>query len=88
MTQRAKFGNAAFLWENRTDTQNNLALALEKPTLARQSAHLCSVGTGRCFKAGANATRDETFTIIFPNVTGVLHMGHAFNNTLQDILIR
>ena len=23
-----------------------------------------------------------------PNVTGVLHMGHAFNNTLQDILIR
>jgi valyl-tRNA synthetase len=23
-----------------------------------------------------------------PNVTGVLHMGHAFNNTLQDILVR
>ena len=23
-----------------------------------------------------------------PNVTGALHMGHAFNNTLQDILIR
>jgi len=23
-----------------------------------------------------------------PNVTGILHMGHAFNNTLQDILIR
>jgi valyl-tRNA synthetase len=43
-----------------------------------------------CFKAGANATRDETFTIMIPppNVTGVLHMGHAFNNTLQDILIR
>jgi len=43
-----------------------------------------------CFKAGANAMRDETFTIMIPppNVTGVLHMGHAFNNTLQDILIR
>ena len=43
-----------------------------------------------CFKAGANATRAETFTIMIPppNVTGVLHMGHAFNNTLQDILIR
>ena len=43
-----------------------------------------------CFKAGANAKRDETFTIMIPppNVTGVLHMGHAFNNTLQDILIR
>ncbi|MEM6305518.1 MAG: valine--tRNA ligase [Pseudomonadota bacterium] len=43
-----------------------------------------------CFKAGANATHDETFCIMIPppNVTGVLHMGHAFNNTLQDILMR
>ena len=42
------------------------------------------------FKAGANASSDETFCIMIPppNVTGVLHMGHAFNNTLQDILIR
>lgn len=42
------------------------------------------------FKAGANATREETFSIMIPppNVTGSLHMGHAFNNTLQDILIR
>ena len=23
-----------------------------------------------------------------PNVTSILHMGHAFNNTIQDILIR
>ena len=32
----------------------------------------------------------ETFTIVIPppNVTGVLHMGHALNNTIQDILIR
>ena len=43
-----------------------------------------------CFTAGANASRSETFCIMIPppNVTGVLHMGHAFNNTLQDILIR
>ncbi len=42
------------------------------------------------FKAGANASSDETFSIMIPppNVTGVLHMGHAFNNTLQDILTR
>ncbi|WP_322866530.1 valine--tRNA ligase [Aquicoccus sp. G2-2] len=42
------------------------------------------------FKAGANASRDDTFTIMIPppNVTGALHVGHAFNNTLQDILIR
>ena len=42
------------------------------------------------FKAGANASRDESFSIMIPppNVTGSLHMGHAFNNTLQDILVR
>ena len=42
------------------------------------------------FAAGANASREESFCIMIPppNVTGSLHMGHAFNNTLQDILIR
>ncbi len=42
------------------------------------------------FRAGANASRAETYSIMIPppNVTGSLHMGHAFNNTLQDILIR
>jgi len=32
----------------------------------------------------------EPFTIVIPppNVTGLLHMGHMLNNTLQDILIR
>ncbi|TNE55315.1 MAG: valine--tRNA ligase, partial [Bacteroidetes bacterium] len=32
----------------------------------------------------------ESFTIVIPppNVTGVLHMGHMLNNTIQDILIR
>ena len=43
------------------------------------------------FRAGANAkTGAEHFSIMIPppNVTGSLHMGHAFNNTLQDILIR
>ena len=43
------------------------------------------------FAAGANARPGaETFCIMIPppNVTGSLHMGHAFNNTLQDILVR
>ncbi|MBK5927184.1 valine--tRNA ligase [Rhodobaculum claviforme] len=42
------------------------------------------------FAAGAAARRPETFCIMIPppNVTGSLHMGHAFNNTLQDILVR
>src|SRR5690554_5567291 len=32
----------------------------------------------------------ETFTIVIPppNVTGSLHMGHALDNTIQDILVR
>lgn len=34
--------------------------------------------------------RKKTFTVVIPppNVTGSLHMGHALNNTIQDILIR
>ena len=42
------------------------------------------------FKAGANATRDETFCIMLPppNVTGHLHVGHAFNHTIMDMLTR
>ncbi len=45
-------------------------------------------------KAGYfNADRDSyrrPYTIVIPppNVTGILHMGHALNNTYQDILIR
>lgn len=32
----------------------------------------------------------EPYTIVIPppNVTGVLHMGHCLNNTIQDVLIR
>lgn len=44
---------------------------------------------GGYFKAGENPDK-EPFTIVIPppNVTGNLHIGHALNNTLQDILIR
>ena len=37
-----------------------------------------------------NPNKDKTFTIALPppNVTGTLHMGHALNATIQDILIR
>lgn len=42
-------------------------------------------------RAGANARPGSpAFSVMIPppNVTGSLHMGHAFNNTLQDILVR
>ena len=41
------------------------------------------------FAAGASDNADSYCIVIPPpNVTGSLHMGHALNNTLQDILIR
>jgi valyl-tRNA synthetase len=43
------------------------------------------------FRAGRPERRDAlAFSIVIPppNVTGSLHMGHALNNTLQDVLVR
>ncbi|MBW0369668.1 valine--tRNA ligase [Ensifer adhaerens] len=43
------------------------------------------------FRAGAGAKPGaDSFCIVIPppNVTGSLHMGHALNNTLQDVLVR
>ena len=42
-----------------------------------------------CFKSSPNSDK-EPFTIVIPppNVTGVLHMGHMLNNSIQDILTR
>src|SRR5687768_8229545 len=42
------------------------------------------------YRAGSGKRRDETFVICVPppNVTGALHMGHALNGSLQDVLIR
>lgn len=41
------------------------------------------------FHAESNSSK-KPYTIMIPppNVTGILHMGHALNNTLQDIIIR
>ncbi|MGD8494451.1 MAG: valine--tRNA ligase [Desulfobacterales bacterium] len=40
--------------------------------------------------AAAEKSSQKSYSIVIPppNVTGVLHMGHALNNTLQDILCR
>lgn len=42
-----------------------------------------------CFKADVHSEKPP-FSIVIPppNVTGVLHMGHVLNNTIQDILAR
>ncbi|WP_370155452.1 valine--tRNA ligase [Ferrovibrio sp.] len=43
---------------------------------------------GGCFRQGVKSGRPYTIALPPPNVTGSLHMGHALNHTLQDILIR
>ena len=68
-------------------------MAMEKTFNAAEAEPRLSEAweTSGAFKAGANAKPGaETYSIMIPppNVTGSLHMGHAFNNTLQDILIR
>ena len=42
-----------------------------------------------CFKPKKGRTK-KTFSVVIPppNITGRLHMGHALNNSLQDVLIR
>ena len=44
---------------------------------------------GGYFHADAKSSR-ETYSVVIPppNVTDILHLGHALNNTLQDILVR
>ena len=41
-----------------------------------------------CFKSTYNFDKNFSICIPPPNVTGSLHMGHALNNTIQDILVR
>ena len=42
-----------------------------------------------CFTATPDPSK-EPYTVVIPppNVTGVLHMGHMLNNTIQDVLVR
>ncbi|MES2906011.1 MAG: class I tRNA ligase family protein, partial [Pseudomonadota bacterium] len=67
------------MWEktfNSNDAEPRISAAWEK---------------AEAFKAGrADRKNAEPFSIVIPppNVTGSLHIGHALNNTLQDILCR
>ncbi|MEZ4827515.1 MAG: valine--tRNA ligase [Bacteroidia bacterium] len=42
----------------------------------------------RIFKSTPDHREPYTIAIPPPNVTGILHMGHVLNNTIQDVLIR
>ena len=49
-----------------------------------------ALGIARLLQAvdGAKARRRICIQLPPPNVTGTLHMGHAFQQTLMDVLIR
>jgi valyl-tRNA synthetase len=64
---------------------------LEKTfTPAEMEARLYAEWEERGFFKPGRKPKAEPFTIVIPppNVTGSLHMGHALNNTIQDILVR
>ena len=42
----------------------------------------------KCFHSEPDSRESYTIVIPPPNVTGILHMGHVLNNTLNDVLIR
>ena len=42
----------------------------------------------KCFHSEPDNREPYTIVIPPPNVTGILHMGHVLNNTLNDVLIR
>ena len=56
-----------------------------EPRITEQWDNAEAFRAGRPERAGA-----EPYSIVIPppNVTGSLHMGHALNNTLQDVLVR
>ena len=42
----------------------------------------------KCFHSEPDNREPYTIVIPPPNVTGILHMGHVLNNTLNDVLVR
>ena len=66
-----------------------IAKIYDPTTVEKQAAEIWK--QGGYFHADENADSPKgTYTIVIPppNVTAALHLGHALNNTLQDVLIR
>ena len=56
--------------------------------------NLCSLGKERLFQSGQSPPKPQSESrriyrpLASPNITGSLHMGHALNATIEDILVR
>ncbi len=71
-------------------TDNALLEKVYDPTSVEREIYAQWEASGSFSSKPDGGPRDKTYTIVIPppNVTGALHLGHALNNTLQDILIR
>ena len=68
-----------------------LSTTYQPREIEKQAAEIWSNGDYFHTEPPAKGGKDApAYTIVIPppNVTGMLHMGHALNNTLQDIMIR
>ncbi len=65
-----------------------LSKVYEPATIEKQSMSIWT--KGKYFHPEADGNHDNSYAIVIPppNVTAALHLGHALNNTLQDIIIR
>ncbi|MBW3638020.1 MAG: class I tRNA ligase family protein, partial [Armatimonadetes bacterium] len=71
-----------------SDTNQEMAPAFDpKPVEAKWSAHWLENNLGAP-RAPRDGERPFVITIPPPNVTGVLHLGHALQHSIHDCLIR
>ncbi len=61
-----------------------------EPRIASEWEKADAFKSGRGAAVSASGGKNAAYSIVIPppNVTGSLHMGHALNNTLQDVLVR
>ena len=83
-------GNSPLTFHKNADMNNQKKLEKSyKPLEVEEAISNLWKETGS-FDAIAGSSSDTAFSIVIPppNVTAALHLGHALNNTLQDVLIR
>ncbi|MHC4488175.1 MAG: class I tRNA ligase family protein [Planctomycetota bacterium] len=67
-----------------------LSKVYEPKTIEQQANEIWTSHSYFHAEPSGNGSGERTYTIVIPppNVTAPLHLGHALNNTLQDVLIR
>ena len=74
--------------QNSSHNKQNMELASKYDTQAVESKWYQYWLDNNLFSSKPDGREPYTIVMPPPNVTGVLHMGHMLNNTIQDILVR